>query len=105
MPQPLLPVFWTLSLTSLLCLSGFLPGALLVWLVMRRRHGQKPAALLGSAIALFVLVVSITLMIQAHIGEFGLGYIFATLVAGGLQIAGVLAVSLLLRERYRQNGV
>jgi hypothetical protein len=44
-------------------------------------------------------------MIQAHIGEFGLGYIFATLVAGSLQIAGVLVVSLLLRERYRQNSV
>ena len=105
MSESLLAIFWTLSLTLLLCLGGFLPGALLVWLIMRRQHGQKPAAILGSAVALSVLMVSLTWMIQADIGEFSFGYIFSTLVAAGLQIAGVLSVSLLLREHYKQSGV
>ena len=105
MTEPLLPIFWTISLTSLLCLGGFLPGALIVWLVMRRRRGQKPAAVLGLAIALFVLMASIAWMIQADVGELGLDYLFSTLVAGGLQTAGILAVSLLLREHYKQSSV
>jgi hypothetical protein len=105
MIEPLLPIFWTISLTALLCLGGFLPGALIVWLVMRRRRGQKPAAVLGSAVTLLVLMVSIALMIQADVGQLGLDYLFSTLVAGSLQLAGILAVSLLLRERYKQNSV
>ncbi|MCB8945182.1 MAG: hypothetical protein H6658_15660 [Ardenticatenaceae bacterium] len=105
MSEPLLTLFWTTIVTTLLCLGGFVPGALMVWLVMRRRRGLKPAAILGSAIALFVLAVSDTLMIQAHIGTLGLGYIFATLLAGSLQLAGIFTLSLLLREHYKRSGV
>ena len=105
MSEALLTIVWTLSLTSLLCIGGLLPGSLVVWLIMRRRHGQKPAAVLGAAAALLMLAVILILMIQAQIGELGFGYIFATLLASGFQVAGVLAVSLLLRERYKQSSV
>ena len=105
MTESLIPFVWTVSLTSLLCLGGFLPGALIVWLVMRRRHGPKPAAILGSAVGLFVLMVSMAWMIQAEVGSMGFDYLFSALIAGGLQLAGILAVSLLLRERYKQSSV
>jgi hypothetical protein len=105
MAEDFLPIIWQFSVMALTCVAGFFPAGLVVWMVMRRQHGLKLAAGSGLIVVLFVFAISIGGMMALHIGEFGIFYIFAALIAAGLQTAAVMTVSLVLRDYYRKSSV